>query len=290
MPVTRIPRTTARTTASKSSFARRSAAVCLMALMAVIPVACSSHDPVVQSLGLFSTSGTTNERWPSVPSPWKPSPEVESQIDTLLSQMTLEQKVGQMMQAEIKNITPDQVREYHIGSVLNGGGSFPNGNRHASAQDWLALADAYHNASIDTSSGRPAFPLLWGTDAVHGHSNVYGATIFPHNIGLGATDNPELIEAIAAATAKEVAATGIKWAFAPTVAVARDLRWGRAYESFTNDPAGVKLYSSAAVKGLQGDNTSDLGTDDRLIATAKHFIADGGTLNGVDQGDNTDSR
>lgn len=210
-------------------------------------------------------------------------------IENLLSQMTLQQKVAQMIQAEIKHITPEQVKQYSIGSVLNGGGSHPNANKHASVKDWRELASEFHEASSDPANGRLAIPVLWGTDAVHGHNNVYGATIFPHNIGLGAANNPALTEAIYKATAKDVRTTGIKWAFAPTVAVARDDRWGRTYESFSEDPRIVAELSTSAVRGLQGNTIHQLGNDEKVIATAKHFIGDGGTINGIDQGDTVSS-
>lgn len=127
---------------------------------------------------------------------------------------------------------------------------------------------------------------MWGTDAVHGHNNVIGATLFPHNIGLGAANNPALIEKIAQITAKEVLATGIDWIFAPTVAVVRDDRWGRTYEGYSEHPDIVKAYSYAIVKGLQGAKNKDFLGDNRVISTVKHFVGDGGTVDGDDQGDN----
>jgi beta-glucosidase len=181
-----------------------------------------------------------------------------------------------MIQGEIKHVSPDDVRTYGIGSVLNGGGSFPNQDKNASLEDWVALADAYREASLDTSQGSSGIPLLWGTDAVHGHNNVIGATIFPHNIGLGAANDPELIDRIGRITSREVAATGIDWIFAPTVAVPLDDRWGRAYEGYSDRPQIVGEYAGVIVKALQSEG---------LLATAKHFIGDGGTGQGIDQGD-----
>ena len=151
-------------------------------------------------------------------------------VEAVLSNLTLEQKVAQMIQAEIKYVTPDDIRHYGLGSVLNGGGSFPRGDKHATTEEWVSLADDFYYASIDRSEGNAGIPLIWGTDAVHGHNNVIGATLFPHNIGLGAARDPDLIYRIGVATAREVAATGIDWIFAPTVAVATDYRWGRTYE------------------------------------------------------------
>jgi len=211
--------------------------------------------------------------------------DVESQVDEILSHLTLEQKVGQMIQAEIQHVTPEEVRKYQLGSVLNGGGSFPGQKKHASVQDWIELADAYFLASRDTSKGRSGIPVIWGTDAVHGHNNVIGATIFPHNIGLGAARDPDLARRIGEVTAREVAATGIDWTFAPTIAVVNDVRWGRTYESFSNRPELVASYAREIVKGIQGGAEQLRREDTKIIATAKHFLGDGGTHRGVDQGD-----
>ena len=232
------------------------------------------------------TACGASDLWPSMSSPVATNPDIEKRIDGLLSRMSLEEKVGQVIQGEIQNVTPADLREYHLGSVLNGGGSFPGKNKLASPTDWVALADDYYHASMDTTDGGVAIPVIWGTDAVHGHSNVFGATLFPHNIGLGAARNPELIRRIGKATAIEVAVTGIPWTFAPTLAVARDDRWGRSYESYSEDPDIVGEYARQMVLGIQGDpGTEDFLGHGHLLATAKHFLADGGTTNGVDQGD-----
>ncbi|WP_323847410.1 glycoside hydrolase family 3 protein [Microbulbifer magnicolonia] len=224
--------------------------------------------------------------WPALTSRVAKDPALEARIDQLLGRMTLEEKVGQLIQAELRAVTPQDVQDFHLGSVLNGGGSFPNNDKHASVDDWVALADAFYRASMDTSDGGVAIPVVWGTDAVHGHNNVIGATLFPHNIALGATRNPALIREIAAATAAEVAATGIDWNFSPTLAVVQDDRWGRTYESYSEDPAVVTSYAGPMVEGLQGVAQSDeLFAESRVIATAKHFIADGGTTGGIDRGD-----
>ena len=190
--------------------------------------------------------------------------------------MTIEQKVGQMIQGEIRDVTPEDVRVYGLGSVLNGGGSFPQENKYATVEDWVALADAYYTASMDTSGGGAGIPIVWGTDAVHGHNNVMGATLFPHNIGLGATRDTELVSQIIGATAREVKATGIDWIFAPTVAVAKDARWGRTYESFSSDPQIAASFVAPIVDAMQAEG---------IASTAKHFIGDGGTLRGDDRGD-----
>ncbi len=196
----------------------------------------------------------------------------------IVSQMTTEHKVAQLIQGEIRGLTPADVKKYGLGSVLNGGGAFPGGDKYASPQDWVDLADAYYSASIDASEGSAAIPIVWGTDAVHGHNNVMGATLFPHNIGLGATRDPELVGKIISATAREVKATGIDWIFAPTVAVAKDARWGRTYESFSSDPDIAASFVAPIVEAMQ---------DEGVASTAKHFIGDGGTLRGDDRGETT---
>lgn len=224
-------------------------------------------------------------KWPAIQSAVKKDPAVEARIAELLSRMTLEEKIGQLVQPEIKHVTPDDVKTYHLGSVLNGGGSTPGSNKYAPLEDWVALADSFYNASVDTSNGRLGIPIMWGTDAVHGLGNVVGATLFPHNIALGATHNPALLKEIGRVTAVEIAVTGLDWDFSPTVAVARDDRWGRTYESWSEDPEIVGAFAGKMVEGLQGDGGSETFlSNQHVIATAKHYIGDGGTLNGVDRG------
>jgi len=227
-----------------------------------------------------ATVSVLSSSWPSLNS--EVNQDVESTVATILSSMTTAEKVGQMVQAEIGNVTPNQAREWNLGSVLNGGGSWPNG-QYSMVADWVALADSYYEASTDTSDGGAGIPLIWGTDAVHGHNNVIGATIFPHNIGLGATNNPQLMREIGEITALEVAATGIDWVFAPTLAVVRNDTWGRTYEGYSEDPEIVRAYAGEIVKGLQGEGDNLFGPAN-VIATAKHFVGDGGTENGIDQG------
>lgn len=217
--------------------------------------------------------------WPRIKSAIAMDPAMEEKISAIISRMTVAQKVGQMTQPEIKFITPDDINKYYLGSVLNGGGTWPGLNKHAKAADWVALADSYYAASMKTDMA-DKIPVVWGIDAIHGNSNVVGATLFPHNIGLGAARNPKLIEEIGKAVAKSVRATGINWVFAPTLAVGTDARWGRTYESFSEDGRLVKDYAYAYVRGLQGS----LKDQDNVIATAKHFIGDGGTHAGVDRG------
>lgn len=224
--------------------------------------------------------------WPAIKSRVQKDPAVEARVEELLARMTLEEKIGQMIQPEIKQVTPDDVRKYHLGSVLNGGGTTPNNDKYAKLADWVALADSYYHASVDTSNGRTGIPIIWGTDAVHGLGNVIGATLFPHNVGLGATNNPELLYKIGEVTAREIATTGIDWNFSPTVAVSRDERWGRAYEAWSEDPEVVRAFAGRMVEGLQGvGGTDGFMGEHHVIATAKHYIGDGGTLNGVDRGE-----
>jgi beta-glucosidase len=223
--------------------------------------------------------------WPAIRSAVAPDAQLEARIRNIVAGMTLEQKVGQMTQGEIKTVTPDDVRRYYLGSVLNGGGSWPNGNKHATPADWLALADAYYDASMATDMAT-RIPVIWGIDAMHGNSNVAGATLFPHNIGLGAARDPAGVKQMAQAVGKAVRATGINWVFAPTLAVVRDDRWGRTYESFSEDPRLVRQYAGGYVEGLQGEFKDDA----NVVATAKHFIGDGGTDQGKDRGVNRSSR
>jgi beta-glucosidase len=228
------------------------------------------------------------EIWPAYDYPVPQSAANEARITDLLGRMTLEEKIGQLVQADLCCVTPDDVRRYNLGSVLNGGNSGPGGDDLAPAAKWLEAADAFYEASVDTSDGGVGIPLIWGTDAVHGHANIIGATIFPHNIGLGAMHDPELIERIGAATATEIRVTGQEWTFAPTVTVPQDFRWGRAYEGYSSDPALVSSYVGAMVRGLQGPaDGGDILARGKVIASTKHFLADGGTDRGVDQGDAT---
>ncbi|KUR74695.1 1,4-beta-D-glucan glucohydrolase [Novosphingobium sp. FSW06-99] len=224
--------------------------------------------------------------WPQYHYPPTTDAATEARIADLLRRMTLEEKVGQMVQGDINSTTPEDLRRYHLGAVLNGGNSGPGNNDKALAPEWLKLADAYWAASTDRSQGGVGIPVIWGTDAVHGHSNIIGATLFPHNIGLGATHDPALIERIGAATAEEIRATGIEWTFAPTVTVPQDYRWGRAYEGYSSDPALVSQFVGAMLRGLQGPpDGHNLIASGKVIASTKHFIGDGATTNGVDQGD-----
>ena len=203
----------------------------------------------------------------------------EERIQTLLGRMTLDQKIGQMTQPERMHITPEEVKAFHIGSVLSGGGSWPRTNL---PQDWVAMNDAYWSSSVEEDADHLGIPILYGVDAVHGHNNVRGAVLFPHNIGLGAANDPDLVRRIARITALEILATGVEWTFAPTLAVARNDHWGRTYESWSEDPEIVTRLAGPYVEGLQ----HDLGPD-AVVACAKHWVGDGGTVGGVDQGETT---
>ncbi len=211
----------------------------------------------------------------------------DARVADLVSRMSLERKVAQLIQPQINSFTAEDMQRYRFGSYLNGGNGGPGGDEFAPAAEWLALADEMWVASTAPLSGdEPIIPTMWGTDVVHGHTNIVGATIFPHNIGLGATRDADLVRRIGHATAIEIEVTGIDWNFSPTIAVAQDDRWGRTYESYSEDPAIVSELGAALVEGLQGT----LGSEDRLgtgrvISTAKHFFGDGGTEQGVDQGD-----
>lgn len=198
----------------------------------------------------------------------------DSQAQKLLAQMTLDEKIGQMTQADqmfLKSM--DDIENYHLGSLLSGGDSDPKSGNDLGS--WTDLYDNYQSRALKT---RLRIPLLYGIDAVHGHNNVLGAVIFPHNIGLGCTRNPDLVERAARITAEEVRATGINWAFAPCLTVPQDIRWGRTYEGFSESPDVVKSLSAAAVRGFQG---GALDHPLSVLACAKHFAGDGGTTFGT---------
>jgi beta-glucosidase len=225
------------------------------------------------------------ELWPQVAWPETLTPAQEARVQALLGQMSLPCKAGQVIQADIVKVTPEDVATYHLGSVLNGGGSGPHGNDFAPAPEWLALADAYYDASMKPTGGCPAIPITWGIDAVHGNNNIIGATLFPHNVALGATRDPALVARIGAAAAQEIRVTGQDWTFAPTIAVPQDWRWGRSYEGFGSDPTLVATMGAAMIRGLQGDpSATPILARGRVAATAKHFLGDGGTTDGRDQG------
>ncbi|WP_379140532.1 glycoside hydrolase family 3 N-terminal domain-containing protein [Paenibacillus sp. sgz500992] len=216
---------------------------------------------------------------------YKASLPVDTRVADLLGRMSLDEKIGQMVQAERASVTPEDVKKYHLGSVLSGGGSFPNGKQLDSTREkWEALVDSYQAGALSTPLG---IPLLYGVDAVHGQNNIMGATLFPHNIGLGATRNTELVEQIGIATAQEAKASGTNWIFGPTIADPQHINWGRTYEGFSDNQSLVAEMASAYIKGLQGKTIGELKNSDRVIASAKHFLGEGLTDNGVNQGDIT---
>lgn len=204
-----------------------------------------------------------------------PSP-TEADIPAIVASMSLEEKAGQIIQVDVSTATPADVRDYGLGSVIS---TVPDGSL-GTTEAWRGMFDAYQDAALASQSG---IPIIAGIDAVHGHAYFDGpAVILPHNIGIGATRNPALARRLAQITARELAATGIRWTFAPTIAVARDIRWGRTYEAFGEDVALQVMFAQPLVEGLQG---ADLTADDTVGATAKHFIADGATEGGIDRGD-----
>ncbi len=227
------------------------------------------------------------EIWPKIASAVADDPAIDARVADLLSKMTVEDKVGQTIQADIASVSPADVRTYRLGSVLDGGNSGPGGNDRALPPDWLKAADAFYAASLDAPPGHVAIPVIWGSDSVHGNSNIIGATIFPHNVGLGAANDTDLLRKIGEITAIEMRVVGQDWTFAPTVAVAQDVRWGRSYESYSENPDIVRAYAGAMVEGIQGTpGTPDFLRGGHILATIKHFLGDGGTDQGRDQGDN----
>lgn len=203
----------------------------------------------------------------------QPTVKILERVDKLLAEMTLEEKIGQMTQVDQRAIQPSDVTQWFLGSVLSGGGANPSPN---DPQNWAAMVSGFHKASLET---RLRIPMIYGVDAVHGHSNVIGATIFPHNIGLGATRDADLVRRIGRATALETSATGVYWNFAPCVAVPQDIRWGRTYEGFSSDPEVVTELGAAYVSGLQSDQ--EFGSPGTNLACPKHFVGDGGTTWGT---------
>jgi len=224
--------------------------------------------------------------WPQAKSVGLVDPKTEAFVSQLMARMTLAEKVGQMVQADISSIRPEDLREYPLGSILAGGSSPPlNAPDRSPAKEWLATARAFNAVANEPHAGRTHIPLIFGIDAVHGNSNIVGATVFPHNIGLGAMHDPALMTKIGRATAEETAAAGIDWAFGPTLTVPQDERWGRAYEGYSEDPKVVASYAGAMVEGLQGPPGKGTIQQGYVMASAKHFLGDGGTIGGVDQGD-----
>ena len=229
---------------------------------------------------LLSFNLSANVNWSHESSCSIPNNEIQ-EVEKILSKMTLEQKVGQIIMPDLDAVTPLEAKAYQLGTILNGGGKFPNKEKYSSVSDWKSVSKAFYEASPRVDG--KIVPILWGTDAVHGHNNVIGATIFPHNIGLGSTRNGDLIRKIGDVVAKELLSTGIIWTFAPTIAVPQNDLWGRTYEGYSEDPELVSVFGEAMILGLQGTSSEFL-DENHVLATAKHFLGDGGTKNGVDQG------
>ncbi len=227
------------------------------------------------------------ERWPAAKSPGLVDAKTEAKITAIIARMSLREKVGQMIQADTASIKPEDLKEYPLGSILAGGNSPPIGAPDRSpASAWVATSRAFNAVAMEKRAGHEAIPIMFGIDAVHGNSNVVGATLFPHNSALGAMHDPALMREIGKATAAETAASGIDWAFGPTLAVPQDDRWGRAYEGYSEDPAVVAAYAGPMVEGLQGaPGTQTTVQAGRVAASVKHFLGDGGTHDGIDQGD-----
>ena len=260
--------------------------------LALVLTACSGADNTAPDTAEMLPPPAVNPQiWPKLESPVGIDAAIEKRIDGIIAKMTLRQKIGQVIQADIGSIKPEDLLTYPLGSVLNGGNSAPNNDNRSPAKDWVALADAFYDASKAADlEGGPFIPILWGTDAVHGHNNIPGATIFPHNIGLGASRNTAIMEKIGDITARETRVTGMEWTFAPTLAVVRDDRWGRTYEGYSENPDVTASFAAPLIRGIQGlPGKDDFLTNDNVIATAKHFVGDGGTDSGRDQGDNIDS-
>ena len=230
-----------------------------------------------------STQQTSTEQEPGAPDTgvyMDASQNVEVRIEALLSQMTLEEKAAQMVQPEQNGLTPEDVKKYGIGSVLSGGGSAPaSGNTMA---DWENRINELKQAAVESRLG---IPLLYGVDAVHGNNNIYGTTVFPHNIGLGAAHDEQLMTQIGEVVAEEVRAAGVQWTFAPTLGNAQNERWGRTYECFNEDAGEVAVLGAAYIRGLQGEKGTEKYLDeDHVLACAKHFIGEGYTTDGTNQG------
>jgi beta-glucosidase len=225
--------------------------------------------------------------WPQARSQGLVDAKTEAFVTELMAKMSIEEKVGQLIQADTSAIKPEDLRQYPLGSILAGGNSPPlSGDDRAPAADWVRTAQEFRKVSLEARPGHVAIPVIFGIDAVHGNSNVVGAVLYPHNVGLGATRDPDLIRRIGEATAQETAATGIDWAFGPTLATPQDDRWGRAYEGYSENPEVVKSFAGAMVRGLQGEpGAGGVIQKGHVAASAKHFLGDGGTTNGVDQGE-----
>ena len=244
----------------------------LAAAAAVIVAACGSTPATGTPGTSIAASSQATSGSPSSGRPWMDATKpVDDRVAALLGQMTLDEKIGQMAQIEKNAIDATNAAAFNLGSILSGGGGYPDPN---TPQAWYDMVNAYQQAALGTRLG---IPILYGVDAVHGHNNVAGATIFPQNVGLGATNDSALVQQVCAATALEMNATGVRWDFGPVVAVPQDIRWGRTFEGYGETTDLVSRLGAACIKGLQG---SSLSADNTSAATAKHFIGDGGTAFG----------
>jgi beta-glucosidase len=260
-----MPRSSSGRLARSRRWLGRLGAVALVAFVAACGTSTPSGTPGASSPAV-SASASAGHAWMDAAKP------VDARVAALLGEMTLDEKIGQMTQIEKNAIDAANSGAFYLGSILSGGGGFPDPN---TPQAWYEMVNAYQQAALGTRLG---IPILYGVDAVHGHNNVEGATIFPQNVGMGATNDPALVEQACTATAREMNATGIRWTFSPVVAVPQDIRWGRTFEAYGEDTALVSRLGAACIKGLQG---SGLSADDTSAATAKHFIGDGGTAFGT---------
>ena len=258
----------------------------LGAAVLAAPLLCASA-AIGAAIGGEAPATVHPDLWPAAHSPatLKDS-DTERQVDRLLAHLSVEEKVGQVIQADISAITPEDLRRYPLGSVIAGGNSGPNGDDRASAAAWLKMIRAFHAISVEHRPGHTPIPVMFGLDAVHGDNNIPGATLFPHNIGLGAARDPQLMRQIGQATAEETAVIGADWTFGPTLAVPRDVRWGRTYEGYGENPEIVRAYAPQMVTGVQGvlPKSGPIAAG-HVAASIKHFLADGGTSGGKDQGD-----
>ena len=245
-------------------------ALWLMGCSRAAPATATAPPPTVESLPAATEEPvSTVEAGPAYRNPDLP---VAERVEDLLSRMTLAEKVGQMTQVEKNSIKKEDIAARFIGSLLSGGGGYPQPN---TPEAWLDMVNEFQEYALRTRLG---IPLIYGVDAVHGHGNVKGATIFPHNIGLGAARDPELVQPIGRATAEEVAATGIYWSFSPGAMVPQDIRWGRTYEGYSESTELVSTLAAAYVRGLQGTGPqADLAHPATVLATPKHYVGDGGT-------------
>jgi beta-glucosidase len=265
------------------------AALALLTLQAAAARRDAVREPYASALAPMTPAPTAQPTlWPADVQPQALYSDADAAAQKILAGMTLEEKVAQMIQADIASITPAQLKKYKLGSILAGGGAAPGNDARTTPAAWLDLTNAFFKASLETgTASHRAIPIIFGIDAVHGNAKIVGATVFPHNVALGAAHDAGLVRRIGAATAEEVSAVGVDWTFAPTVAVVRDSRWGRSYESYSEDPQLVAQYAGAMVQGLQGQPGSrDFLALPHTLASIKHFLGDGGTWDGRDQGDN----